>query len=98
MWGDVTFAGHSPPFILYMQRLRCQAKVKAKALKPHTPVCGVCMDVLNIMLSVGCVQNPKESPRSNLKINKKTGCSFLEEDILCKDDFVWHLEIFCIIK
>lgn len=97
MWVDVTFAGHSPPFILYMQRLRCQAKVKAKALKPHTPGCGACMDVFNIMLTMRCVQNPNESPRFNLKRKKKKmGHSFLEDDILCKDDFMWHLEIFSI--
>lgn len=71
MWVDVTFAGHSPPFILYMQRLRCQAKVKAKALKPHTPGCGASMDVFNIMLTMRCVQNPNESPCFNLKRERK---------------------------
>lgn len=35
----------SPPFIPHMQRLRCRAKVKAKALKPHTPGCGACTDI-----------------------------------------------------
>lgn len=35
------------PFIPPMQRLRCQAKVKAKTLKPHTPGCVLCVVVLD---------------------------------------------------
>lgn len=56
-----------PPFIPHMQRLRCQAKVKAKALKPHTPGCGACTDI-DVMLAVGVF----ESRVSRLAFAKKT--------------------------
>lgn len=46
----------SPPFIPHMQRLRCRAKVKAKALKPHTPGCGACTDI-DVMLAVGVFES-----------------------------------------
>lgn len=57
----------SPPFIPHMQRLRCRAKVKAKALKPHTPGCGACTDI-DVMLAVGVF----ESRVSRLAFAKKT--------------------------
>lgn len=57
----VTFAEHSPPFILSMQRLRCQAKVKTKTLKLHMPGCCICAVVLDIMLAVGVLKNQMNS-------------------------------------
>lgn len=51
---DLCMVPHTPPppFIPHMQRLRCRAKVKAKALKPHTPGCGAWTD-FDVMLAVG---------------------------------------------
>lgn len=56
----MTFAEHSPSFILSMQRLTCQAKVKTKALKLRTPGRRI-RAVVDIALAVGVLKNRMNS-------------------------------------